>query len=175
MRFASLVALLFLSVEIIAQPVAITNFLVKEHLLKNSKLAIIAADSIGKPLEEVSGTFMFSINGFKQELKFNEGMAVAPQAIEKSTFVYLKHENTQGTHSKLFYVIKKDEDLNPIKINWLVLLLIPTLIIAIASIFRKLIIFAVVLLAAVFFFNSSKGLALPTFFETIIDGLKSMI
>jgi hypothetical protein len=146
---------------------------VKEHLLKNSKLAIIAADSASRPIEVVNGTFQFSINGFRQELKFNDGIAVAPQPIEKSAFVYLKHENEAGTHSKLYYVIKKGEDLNPIKINWMLLLLIPLGIIAIAALFRKFLIFAVVLLVVYFFFSSSKGLGIPTFFETIIDGLRS--
>ena len=90
-----------------AQTVMINNFLVKEHLLKNSKLAIIAADSVDKPIETVNGTFLFTLNGFRQELKFNDGIAVAPQQIEKSSFVYLKHENEAGTHSRLYYVIKK--------------------------------------------------------------------
>lgn len=174
MRFLIiLLAFTFTVGKIQAQPVAVNNFLVKEHLLKNSKLAIIATDSSDHPIETVNGTFLFNINGFKQELKFNDGIAVAPQQIEKSTFVYIKHQNESGTHSKLYYVLKKNEDLNPIKINWMILLIIPLIIIAIATIFRKFIIFAVILLAVIFFFNSSKGLNIPTFFETIIDGLKS--
>ena len=156
-----------------AQTVMTNNFLVKEHLLKNSKLAIIAADSVDKPIETVNGTFLFTLNGFRQELKFNDGIAVAPQQIEKSSFVYLKHENEAGTHSRLYYVIKKGEDLNPLKINWVLLLLIPLIIVAIAAMFRKFIIFGIVLLVIIFFFNSSKGLGIPTFFETIIDGLRS--
>ncbi|MFD2162918.1 hypothetical protein ACFSJU_10990 [Paradesertivirga mongoliensis] len=156
-----------------AQTVMINNFLVKEHLLKNSKLAIIAADSLDKPIETVNGTFLFTLNGFRQELKFNDGIAVAPQQIEKSSFVYIKHQNETGTHSKLYYVIKKGEDLNPLKINWVLLLLIPLIIVAIAAMFRKFIIFGIILLVIIFFFNSSKGLGIPTFFETIIDGLRS--
>ena len=170
-----LFSLLFITGKTHAQPVSVNNFLVKEHLLKNSKLAIIATDSSDHPIETVNGTFLFNINGFQQELKFNDGIAVAPQKIEKSTFVYLKHQNELGTHSKLYYVIKKNEDLNPIKINWMLLLFIPLVIIVIATVFRKFIIFAIVLLAIIFFFNSSKGLNIPTFFETIIDGLKSAI
>ncbi|HEX8377082.1 MAG TPA: hypothetical protein VF602_04640 [Pedobacter sp.] len=173
MRFSLFILSMLIGLTIYAQPVAVNNFIVKEHLLKNSKLAIIAVDSANKPIEAVNGTFLFSINGFKQELKFHDGIAVAPQQIGKSTFVYLKHENESGNHSKLYYVVKKNEDLNPIKINWMILLLIPLVIIVIATMFRKFIIIAVVLLVVMFFFNSSKGLALPTFFETIIDGLRS--
>jgi hypothetical protein len=177
MRRTFLFALLisFFSLTLRAQTVAINNFLVKENLLKNEKLAIIAADSSDKPLESVNGTFLFSINGFKQELKFNDGVAVAPQQIEKSTFIYIKHRNDAGTHSKLYYVIKKETDLNPIKINWMMLVIIPLAIIIVASMFRKFILFAIIILVVLFFFNHNKGLSLPTFFETIFDGLKSVI
>ena len=100
-----LFSLSFLAGTVAAQPLLIENFTVKEHLLKNSKIAVIATDSANKPLERINGTFQFSVNGFKQELKFNDGIAVAPQPIEKSTFVYLNHENHSGTYSSLFYVI----------------------------------------------------------------------
>ncbi len=173
MKFVFLMLSTLIGLSVFAQPVALNNFIVKEHLLKNSKLAIIAVDSADKPIEAVNGTFIFSINGFKQELKFHDGIAVSPQQIGKSTFVYLKHENESGNHSKLYYVIKKSEDLNPVKINWLTLLLIPLAIIAIGTIFRKFLIIAIVILLGLFFFNSNKGLGLPTFFETIIDGLRS--
>ena len=52
----------------ISNEVVLNNFIVKENLLKNNKIAIIAVDSLDKPLENLSGTFQFSINGFGQEL-----------------------------------------------------------------------------------------------------------
>lgn len=156
-----------------ANPVAINNFLVKENLLKNDKIAIIACDAEEKPLENVTGTFQFSINGFKQSLRFNEGVAVSPQQIDKSTFIYLRHENENGTHGKLYYVIKKDLDLKLIKINWLLLVLVPLVVIILATMFRKFILIAAVILILLFVFNSSKGLNPGTFFETVFDGLKS--
>ncbi|MBC7914497.1 MAG: hypothetical protein H7Y07_10290 [Pyrinomonadaceae bacterium] len=158
----------------IAQQVSINNFIIKEHLLKNNKLAVIAADSLDNPKEMINGTFLFSINGFEQQLKFNDGIAVTPQPIGKSAFIYFKHQNESETHSKLYYVIKKENNLNPIKINWMILILIPLIIIVITTMFRKFILFGIVILVVLFFFNSSKGLGLPTFFETIFDGLKSM-
>ena len=154
--------------------VSINNFIVKENLLKNDKVAIIACDANEKPLENVSGTFQFSINGFKQILRFNEGVAVPPQQIDKSTFIYLRHENETGTHGKLYYVIKKDQDLKLIKINWLLLVLIPLIVIVLATMFRKFILIAAVLLIIMFMFNSSNGLKFGTFFETVFDGLKSV-
>ncbi|MBC7743530.1 MAG: hypothetical protein H7096_00335 [Flavobacterium sp.] len=157
-----------------SKKIEINNFIVKENLLKNDKIAVIACDSNETPLENVSGTFQFNINGFKQELKFNDGVAIAPQQIDKSTFVYLRHENDNGTHGKLYYVLKKEQDLKLYKINWFVLVLVPLIIIFLATMFRKLIVIAAILLMVLFIFNSNNGLKLGTFFDTIIDGLKSL-
>ena len=154
--------------------IAINNFIVKENLLKNDKIAIIACDAAEKPLENVSGIFQFSVNGFKQVLTFNEGVAIAPEQIAKSTFIYLRHENETGTHSKLYYVIKKENDLRPIKISWLILVLVPLVIVLLATMFRKFILIAAVLLIVMYFFNTSNGLNVPTFFQTVFDGLKSV-
>jgi hypothetical protein len=160
--------------SLVSNEVAINNFIVKENLLKNDKIAIIACDANEKPLEGVNGTFQFSVNGFKQSLRFNDGVAVSPQQIDKSTFIYLRHENETGTHGKLYYVIKKDQDLKPIQINWFLLVLIPLIIIILATMFRKFILIAAVVLIVIFVFNSSNGLKFGTFFETVFDGLKSI-
>lgn len=155
-------------------PMAINNFIVKENLLKNEKIAIIACDADEKPLENVNGTFQFSVNGFKQALRFNEGVAIAPQPINESTFIYLRHKNESGTHGKLYYVLKQENNLKPIKINWMMLAFVPIALILIAFTFRKLLIYAVVVLLVIFLFNARQGLNLPTFFDTIFDGLKSL-
>lgn len=157
-----------------SRQMAINNFIIKENLLKNDKIAVIACDAEENPLENISGTFLFSINGFKQQLKFNDGVAIAPQQIDQSTFIYLRHKNENGTHGKLYYVTKKENNLNPIKINWLLLVLIPLALVILATMFRKFILFAVVLIIIMLIFNSSKGLNLPTFFDTIYDGLKGV-
>jgi len=181
-RFLLLITFLFLatlsafsqSEQLPSNQISINNFIVRENLLKNDKIAIIACDANEKPLETVNGTFQFSVNGFKQTLRFNDGVAVSPQQIDKSTFIYLRHENETGTHGKLYYVIKKDQDLKIIQINWLVLVLIPLVIIILATMFRKFILIAAVVLIILFIFNSNQGLKLGTFFETVFDGLKSV-
>ena len=154
--------------------ISLNNFVVKENLLKNNKIAIIAADKSEKPIESLNGTFQFSINGFQQELKFNDGVAVAPQPIDKSTFLYLRHENEAGVHGKLYYVYKKDDNLSPYHINWLVLILIPLGIIILATLFRKFIIIGGIILVAFLIFNSKNGLGIPTFLDTVFDGLKGL-
>jgi hypothetical protein len=154
--------------------ITIKNFLVKENLYKNNQLAIIAADQDEKPIENLNGTFKFSINGFEQELKFNNGAAVVPQPISKSTFIYIRHENESGNHGKLYYVIRKYDMLNPIKISWMVLVLVPAIIVLLAMMFRKFIIIAGILLIVMFYFNTSNGLKISTFFDTVFDGLKNL-
>lgn len=156
------------------QQIALSNFVVKENLLKNNKIAIIAADINDKPIETFNGTFQFSINGFQQELKFNDGVAVPAQPIDKSTFLYLRHENEAGTHGKLYYVYKKDDNLSPYKISWLFLILVPLAIIVLATLFKKFIIIGGIILVAFLIFNSKNGLGIPTFFDTVVDGLKGL-
>jgi len=170
--FCSLCLITFFSA---AQTASINNFLVKENLIKNNKLAIIAADSLNVPNENINGTYTFSVSGFTQVLKFNDGIAVLPLPVDKSTFVYIKHQNDSGTHSKLVYVYKKENDLNPYTINSLWLFIIPIALVVIAFAFRKLIIFVVIAFLVFVYFNHSAGLNLSTFFESIFDGLKNLV
>ncbi|MFP5079666.1 hypothetical protein [Pedobacter sp. JCM 36344] len=172
-RIRLLILLLTASIYSYAQNSDINNFIVKESLLKNSKLAIIATDSLNNPIEEINGLYRFSVSGFTQEVRFSDGVAVLPLPLESSAFVYIKHENDQGPHSKLFYVYKKDGNLTPYAFNSLWLVLFPVILFAIAFLFRKFLIVAVILFLIFIYFNHSNGLSLGTFFETIFDGLKS--
>lgn len=173
-RVYLLILLLVISVSGFAQNSDINNFIVKESLLKNSKLAIIAADSLDVPIEKINGTYTFTVSGFTQEIKFNGGVGVLPLQLEKSAFVYIKHQNDKGTHSKLLYVYKKDGTLSPYVINSMWLVLFPALIVFLAFAFRRFIIAAVIILLVFIYFNHSNGLNLSTFFETIFDGLKRL-
>lgn len=158
-----------------AEAIALNNFIVQGSAFKGNQVIIIAVNAEEKPLEVLNGTFNFSINGFEQELKFTDGVAVIPQPISKSTFLYVRHENESGTQGKLYYLISKYEAINPIKISWLILVVVPAIIILLAMMFRKFIIIAGILLLLMFYFNSSKGLNIPTFLDTVFDGLKNMI
>jgi hypothetical protein len=174
MKTIALISLLLCSVACsFAQSADINNFIVKESLLKNSKLAIIAADSLDNPIEKVNGIYTFSVSGFTQQVKFSDGVAVLPLPLESSAFVYIKHQNDKGTHSKLFYVYKKDGSLTPYAFNSMWLVLFPVILFVIAFLFRKFLIVAVILFLIFIYFNHSNGLSLGTFFETIFDSLKS--
>ncbi|MGF1923592.1 MAG: hypothetical protein ACQUHE_05395, partial [Bacteroidia bacterium] len=158
MKYFYLAALFIFSFNSFAQNSDIDNFLVKESLLKNSKLAIIAADSLERPLESINGVYTFSVSGFSQEITFANGVGIMPLQIGKSTFVYLKHENDNGTHSKLIYVLKREGNLNPITISIVFLIIIPIIIIILAFAFKKFIYLAVILLLIFMYFNHSNGL-----------------
>lgn len=152
----------------------INHFIVEENLLKNDKLAIIATDSLDQSLESINGTFQFSLNNFNYPLEFHDGVAIAPNQVEKSTFVFIKHVNESGSHGQLFYVLKSDSGLNPIKISWVVLLIVPAIFVLIGMMFRKLLSLAVIAILIFLYFNYKHGMDLTTFFETLIHGIKGV-
>lgn len=171
--------ILFLSTSLVygeeKDEMKINDFVIKETLTKNNKLAILACDSLEKPLEHINGTFQFTINGFKSPLKFNDGVAITANEIENSTFVYLQHKNTGGTHSNLFYVLKKDDGLQIYKISWFLLLLVPIALVVLVMLFKRFLWMGIILLLVYFYYNSQKGLNLGSFLEIIIDGIKNLI
>lgn len=152
----------------------INHFIVKENLTKNGKLAVIATDADENPNEHLSGTYQFVINGFNQELLFNEGVAITPQAIEASVFVFIKHRNENGSHGRLYYVVKNDQGINPIAISWYYLILVPAAFLLVAYLFKRLMVVAIMILIAFFIFNYRKGLDLENIFETIVHGIKEL-
>lgn len=158
-----------------AQPQRIDNFIVKENLTQNGKLAIIALDSTEQPMERINGTFVFNLNGFQQDLRFHDGVGVVQHPLESSTFVFFKHKNQENTVSKLYYIHKKDGQLKPFKINGLLLLLIPVAILLIAYLFKRFLATFVVLALVYAYFHFSKGLDLSHTLESILDALKNLL
>jgi hypothetical protein len=173
-KFVFFLLLFFLSNTAFSQKLDINNFIVKESLLKNSKLAIIAADSLENPMEQINGIYTFTVSGFSQSLRFNDGIAIVPLQLERSAFVYIKHVNDTGTHSKLVYVYKKEGSLNPYTVNSMWLVIIPLIIVVIVFLFRKLLVLGIIIFLILLYFNHSSGLGIGTFFETIFDALKRL-
>jgi hypothetical protein len=155
--------------------VAINHFVIKENPFAKDEVAIIATDSLGAIRENVNGMFNFSVNGLDDTLSFDRGTAFYRHKVQKSTFLYVRHQNDNGTHSMLYYVYRTDEKLMPIHIAWVWLLAIPCALFLLAYMFKRFIILAILIFAVFVFFNYHSGLTLPTFFESIIDGLKHLL
>ena len=157
-----------------ADTIAINHFVVKENPFAKNEVAIVATDSLGSIQENVNGVFNFTINGFQDTLKFDKGTAFYRHKIERSTFLFAKHLNDKGTHSILYYVYKHDDKLRPFHISWVLLLAIPCVLFLLAYMFKRFIIIAIVIFCIFLYFNYHNGLTMPTFFESIIDGLKGV-
>ncbi len=147
----------------------INNFIIKEHITSNGKVAIIAVDSLENALDHINGVFKFTINGFEQTLDFNDGVGVPSQPIEKSTFVYFKHKNQDKSTGKLYFLYKKDNDITPVKINGLLLIIIPALILLMAYAAKKLLSTFIVLAIIYGYFSFSKGLSVSQIIESALE------
>ncbi|MFD2595888.1 hypothetical protein [Sphingobacterium griseoflavum] len=158
-----------------AQPQRIANFIVKENLTQNGKLAIIAIDSAEQPLENINGTFVFELNGFQQDLSFHDGIAVVKHPLASSTFVFFKHKNQDDSIGKLYYIHKSEQALKPFKISGLLLLFIPASLLFIGYLFKRFLTVLVVLAIVYVYFNYSKGLDLSKIIESIFTAIKGLI
>jgi len=173
-RWIFLFCLTAFSAGIADAGVVINHFVIKENPFAKNEVAIIATDSLGNIQENVSGVFDFTINGFDDTLQFDKGTAFYRHKIERSTFLYARHVNETGTHSLLYYIYKSNDKLSPFHISWILLLAIPCVLILLAYMFKRFIIIAVIIFAIFVYFNYHNGLSMPTFFESIIDGLKGI-
>ncbi len=137
-------------------------------------MAITAVDTANNIDERVNGVFAFAVNGLDDTLRFEKGTAFYRHKLDKSTFLYVKHADDAGSVSMLYYVYKADTKLIPFHVSWILLLIIPVLLVLLAYVFKRFIIFAIILLLIFLYFNHHNGLSIPTFFESIFDGLKGM-
>lgn len=151
----------------------IDHFIVKENLTANGKVALVAVDSAEIANEKINGTFKFSINGFEQAIAFHQGVGVPSHPIDGSTFAYFKHKNQNGSTGKLYFLYKKDNNITPIKINGLLLLIIPAIALLLAYAFKRLLTTFIVLAVIYGYFSVSKGLSLSQIFESAFEVLKS--
>ena len=159
---------------VFADTIAIKKFVVKENPFAQNEIAIVATDSLNNIEEKHNGVFLFTVNGFQEALHFDKGTAFYRHKMERSSFLYVKHVNDSGTHSILYYIYKHDSKLTPLHISWILLLAIPLALILLAYLFKRFIIIALIIFCLFFYFNHHNGLSIPTFFESIIDGLKGM-
>ncbi|HVS92519.1 MAG TPA: hypothetical protein VHE59_10825 [Mucilaginibacter sp.] len=157
-----------------ADKISIDHFEIKDNPFAKNEVAIVATDTAHNVLENVNGIFAFTVNGFQENLHFDKGTAFYHHKLDKSAFLYVKHENENGTHAGLYYVYAGSDKLIPVHISWVVLITIPIVLIVLAYMFRKFIIIAIILFALFLYFNHHNGLGIGTFFESVFDGLKGM-
>ncbi|HEY2582352.1 MAG TPA: hypothetical protein VGI43_11125 [Mucilaginibacter sp.] len=159
---------------VFADAIAINHFIIKENPFAKDEVAIVATDSLDNILENVTGVFNFTLNGFQDTLQFNKGIAFYRHKIEHSTFLYAKHQNDYGIHAILYYIYRNNDKLNVWHISWVLLLAIPCGLLLLAYMFKRFIIIAIIIFVIFMYFNYHNGLNIPTFFESILNGLKSM-
>jgi hypothetical protein len=164
----------FAIAAVFADTVSINHFVIKENPFAKDEVAIIATDTLNNIRENVNGVFSFTVNGFDEQLKFEKGLAFYPHRLERSSFLYIRHVNDSGTHSILYYAYKQDSKIVPIHISWIWLLIIPAILVLFAYLFKRFIIIAIIIFCIFLYFNHHNGLTFPTFFESIIDGLKGL-
>jgi len=157
-----------------ADTIAIKHFVIKENPFARSEVAVIATDTAGIIQENVNGVFTFSINGIDDQLTFDKGTAFYRHKIEKSTFLYVRHQNDKGSSGILYYVYKHDDKLSPLHISWMWLVVIPCALVLLAYMFKRFIIIAVIIFCIFLYFNYHHNLSIPTFFQSVIDGLKGL-
>ena len=153
---------------------AINHFEIRANNYATNEVVVVATDTLGHIQENVNGVFNFTMNGFQDTLKFISGVAFYKHKIDKSTFIYAKHQNESGTHGILYYIYNHNDKLTPLHISWVLLLAIPCGLILLAYMFKRFIIIAIIIFCIFLYFNHHNNLSIPTFFESIIDGLKSM-
>lgn len=159
---------------LLAQQILIDDFVVKENLSQNGKLAIIAVDSAERADSHVQGTFVFSINGFQQRLLFSDGVAVMADPIESSTFVFFKHKNQSKEIGRFYFIRKTDNGLSPYKLSGLMLILIPIVILLIAYVFKRFLMVFVVLALVFVYLHFSKGLDISQVLESFFFSIKRL-
>lgn len=157
-----------------AQSILIDDFIVKENLSQNGKLAIIAVDSYEKADSQIQGTFAFSINGFQQRLLFSDGVAVMNDPIESSTFVFFKHKNQSKEIGRFYFIRKSDKGLTPYKLSGLMLILIPIVILLIAYVFKRFLMVFVTLAVVFVYLHFSKGLDMSQVLESFFFSIKGL-
>lgn len=170
-----LILLLFLIIPgcfAFADNIAINNFDIKDDPYGQDQISVVATDSLHNTMQNVNGKFIFTMNGLEDTLKFNDGVAFYKHKIDRSTFIYARHVNDSGTHSSLYYVYKSERKLVPVHISWIVLLAIPLALILLGYMFKRFIIIAIIIFVIFLFFNYHNNLTIPTFFQSIVDGLK---
>src|SRR5882757_7893149 len=80
---------------VFADTISINHFVIKENPFAKNEIAVVATDTAGNIQENVNGIFTFSINCFSEEMTFDKGTAFYRHKLDKSSFIYARHNNDQ--------------------------------------------------------------------------------
>ena len=94
--------------------------------------------------------------------------------VKSNPFAKDEHQDDTGTYGSLFYLYKHEHDITPVHISWIWLLVVPVAIILAGWLFKRFLIIAIILFIVFLYFNYHNGLSVPTFFESILNGLKHL-
>lgn len=169
-----LLLLISMSNDLYGSAPKIQDFTVKESLSQNGKLAVIALDSLNQNDPTINGAYPFTINGFQQELNFSDGVAITTHPVTSSTFAFLKHQSAADQTGRFFFLRTTDAGLKIYRINSLLLILIPVVVLYIAYKLKRFIITLVIVALVYYYMNQSKGLSLSQLLESFIDGVKDL-
>ena len=156
----------------LAQQAAIVDFDVKEPFAERETGDYCSRYGC-KTNNNIQGSYAFTINGFKQDLQFTDGVAVTANPIESSTFVFFKHVEGTKEIGKLYFLRVTEKGISPYKISGFLLIIIPLLILYIAYKFKRFLITLLVLALVYLYLNYSKGLDVKQLIESSILGLKN--
>jgi hypothetical protein len=140
---------------------------VKSSFLDNSRLTLMALDSNLQEDASVNGAYPVEINGFEHSLHFILGRSQFPGSLKNSTFISLKPLSKGGSKPVFYFLWRWGAGIYPQNISVFWLIGIPLIFVLIGFLFRKLIIFLMVLALIFFFFN--KGLDPLHFLKVLGD------
>lgn len=169
-----LLLLISVSIDLYGSTPGLQDFTVKESLSQNGKLAVIALDSLNQTDPTINGAHTFTINGFQQELNFHDGVAITTHPVTTPTFAFLKHHSTVDQTDRIFFLRATDAGLKIYRINSLLLILIPIVVLYIAYKLKRFIITLVIVALVYYYMNQSKGLSLSQLFGNVIDSIKDL-
>lgn len=165
-------AFALISTSLLGSTADIYDFTVKENLSQNGKLAVIALDTSEQTDNQIQGLHRFSINGFQQDLYFNDGVAVTTHPLTSSTFAFFKHESSAHEIGHFFFLRVTKAGVKTYRINSILLIVIPLIVLYIAYKLKRFLITLLILVLIYYYMNQTKGLDPSQLMEGIVSGLR---
>ncbi|SMO67269.1 hypothetical protein [Solitalea koreensis] len=175
--FLSFLLLFYISFSAAAeiQQQNISSFDIKSNLADRLTVSVLVDGNEEQSggVNEINGSFDFSINGIDKKLQFKNGEAVVFDKISSSTFLYIRPIESTFSELKLYYVLKVGEKLFAIHVPIFLLLVIPLFFFILGYFVRRLLVIAILLFIVFFIFN--KGLSIGNYLHVIYQWLLSFL